>query len=118
MIGSPEKDAYIAILNISAEGKKFWLKFDKKGSTSKFIPAGETWESPDFRPIDNVYGAETIYIYAASSLKGLPIADSESHYLPETITTITRELMLDLSDDEVATGTFALSYTVLPSPAE
>lgn len=118
LIGSPEKDAYISILNINAEGKKFWLKFDKKGSVTKFIPAGEVWESPNFRPVNNVYGMETIYIYAASSPKGLPTADSESHYLPETITSITRELMLDLSDDEVSTGNFALSYTVLPSPLE
>ncbi len=118
LIGSPEKDAYIAILNISAEGKKFWLKFDKKGTNKKFIPAGETWRSPNFRPADNVYGMETIYIYAASSPEGLPNADSERQYRPKTITTITRELMLDLSDDEIETGTFALSYTVLPSPAE
>ena len=43
-------------------------------------------------------------------------ADSTKQYLPENITTITRELMSDLSTNEISTGTFALSYTVLPSP--
>lgn len=117
IIGSPEKNAYIAILNISAQGKKVWLK-DKKGSATNFIPAGETWKSDYFHPVDNVYGTETIYIYAASSPEGLPTADSSKQYLPDTITSITRELMADLSTDEIATGNFALSYTVLPTPVE
>lgn len=116
VIGAPEKDAYVSILNISAEGKKFLLKLDKEGSDTTFIPAGETWESPNFKPVDNVYGQETLYIFAASTPKELPSSVSNLQYVPNMITSFTRELMFDLSDDKNATGTFALTYTVLPSP--
>ncbi len=112
MIGSPEKDAYIAVLNISAEGKKFWL------IKNQFIPAGETWESPKFRPADNVYGQELIYVYAASSPDGLPTTDSDTEYLPDTITAGARELVFDNGGDDIATGVFAITYTVLPDPVE
>ncbi|MBP5175103.1 MAG: hypothetical protein ILP07_04210 [Treponema sp.] len=112
MIGSPEKDAYIAVLNISAEGKKFWL------IKNKFIPAGETWESPKFRPADNVYGQELIYVYAASSPEGLPTTDSDTEYLPDTITAGARELVMDCGEDDIATGVFAITYTVLPDVGE
>ena len=112
MIGSPEKDAYIAVLNISAEGKKFWL------IKNHFIPAGETWESPKFRPADNVYGQELIYVYAASSPDGLPTTDSDTEYLPDTITAGARELVFDNGGDDIATGVFAITYTVLPDVGE
>lgn len=106
-IVSPEKNAYITVQNITADKKTIWLV------QNKLIHAGVPWNSPNFKPEDNVYGQETIYVYAATSPDGLPIPDMESEYIPGMITSATRGLMLDLSDDGIATGTVPLTYTIM-----
>lgn len=77
---SVEKDSYIAILCIDANGDKNWLPV-----AYNFIRAGEVRTFPDlkdtvFKVVDGVYGAEQILIYASTSEKGLPKQTSTGRY--------------------------------------
>ena len=113
---STNKDSYIALLCIDANGMKSWLPIE-----NNFIPAGEVRTFPDiantvFKVVDGVYGAEQILVYASSSPKGLPNQQSNSSYAKNDIQQITRGIMAVTQDDleEYETSVFKITYTVLP----
>ena len=113
---STNKDSYIALMCIDANGMKSWLPIE-----NNFIPAGEVRTFPDiantvFKVVDGVYGAEQILVYASSSPKGLPNQQSDSRYIQNDIQQISRGIMAVTQDDseEYETSVFKITYTVLP----
>lgn len=110
------KDSYIALLCIDANGMKSWLPIE-----NNFIPAGEVRTFPDiantvFKVVDGVYGAEQILVYASSSPKGLPNQQSSGCYKENDIQQITRGIVAVAQDEseEYETSVFKITYTVLP----
>lgn len=112
---SVEKDSYIAILCIDANGDKNWLLVE-----NNFIRAGEVRTFPDlkdtvFKVVDGVYGAEQILIYASTSEKGLPEQTSTGRYARNDIQKITRGIMAvkQSSAENYETSVFKITYTVM-----
>lgn len=112
---SGEKDSYIAILCIDANGDKNWLPVE-----NNFIRAGEVRTFPDlkgtvFKVVDGVYGAEQILIYASTSEKGLPEQTSTGKYARNDIQKITRGIMAvkQSSAENYETSVFKITYTVM-----
>lgn len=112
---SVEKDSYIAILCIDANGDKNWLPV-----AYNFIRAGEVRTFPDlkdtvFKVVDGVYGAEQILIYASTSEKGLPKQTSTGRYARNDIQKITRGFMAvkQSSAENYETSVFKITYTVM-----
>lgn len=112
---SVEKDSYIAILCIDANGDKNWLPV-----AYNFIRAGEVRTFPDlkdtvFKVVDGVYGAEQILIYASTSEKGLPKQTSTGRYARNDIQKITRGItaLKQSSAENYETSVFKITYTVM-----
>lgn len=112
---SVEKDSYIAILCIDANGDKNWLPV-----AYNFIRAGEVRTFPDlkntvFKVVDGVYGAEQILIYASTSEKGLPEQTSTGRYAKNDIQKITRGItaVKQSSAENYETSVFKITYTVM-----
>lgn len=112
---SVEKDSYIAILCIDANGDKNWLPVE-----NNFIRAGEVRTFPDlkdtvFKVVDGVYGAEQILIYASTSEKGLPEQTSTGKYARNDIQKITRGIIAlkQSSAENYETSVFKITYTVM-----
>lgn len=112
---SVEKDSYIAILCIDANGDKNWLPV-----AYNFIRAGEVRTFPDlkdtvFKVVDGVYGAEQILIYASTSEKGLPEQTSTGKYAKNDIQKITRGItaLKQSSAENYETSVFKITYTVM-----
>lgn len=112
---SVEKDSYIAILCIDANGDKNWLPVE-----NNFIRAGEVRTFPDlkdtvFKVVDGVYGAEQILIYASTSEKGLPEQTSTGKYARNDIQKITRGItaVKQSSAENYETSVFKITYTVM-----
>lgn len=112
---SVEKDSYIAILCIDANGDKNWLPVE-----DNFIRAGEVRTFPDlkntvFKVVDGVYGAEQILIYASTSEKGLPEQTSTGKYAKNDIQKITRGIkaLKQSSAENYETSVFKITYTVM-----
>lgn len=112
---SVEKDSYIAILCIDANGDKNWLPVE-----NNFIRAGEVRTFPDlkdtvFKVVDGVYGAEQILIYASTSEKGLPEQTSTGKYARNDIQKITRGFIAvkQSSAENYETSVFKITYTVM-----
>lgn len=112
---SVEKDSYIAILCIDANGDKNWLPVE-----NDFIRAGEVRTFPDlkntvFKVVDGVYGAEQILIYASTSEKGLPEQTSTGRYAKNDIQKITRGItaVKQSSAENYETSVFKITYTVM-----
>lgn len=112
---SVEKDSYIAILCIDANGDKNWLPVE-----DNFIHAGEVRTFPDlkntvFKVVDGVYGAEQILIYASTSQKGLPEQTSTGKYTRNDIQKITRGItaVKQSSAENYETSVFKITYTVM-----
>lgn len=112
---SVEKDSYIAILCIDANGDKNWLPVE-----NDFIRAGEVRTFPDlkntvFKVVDGVYGAEQILIYASTSEKGLPEQTSTGRYAKNDIQKITRRItaVKQSSAENYETSVFKITYTVM-----
>ncbi len=112
---SVEKDSYIAILCIDANGDKNWLPV-----AYNFIRAGEVRTFPDlkdtvFKVVDGVYGAEQILIYASTSEKGLPEQTSTGKYARNDIQKITRGItaVKKSAVEKYETSVFKITYTVM-----
>ncbi|MBD5438820.1 MAG: DUF4384 domain-containing protein [Treponema sp.] len=113
---STEKDAYIALLCIDANGDKNWLPVQ-----DNFIRAGEVKVFPDiagqvYKVVDGVYGAEQILVYASTSPAGLPAQDSGGTYNRGDIQHISRGIMAvkEQSAEQYETNIFKITYTVMP----
>lgn len=112
---STEKDAYIALLCIDANGDKNWLPLN-----DNFMRAYEVRTFPDiagqvYKVVDGVYGAEQILVYASTSLAGLPVQDSGGTYRCGDIQQTARGIMAvrQQSAEQYETGVFKITYTVM-----
>ncbi len=112
---STQKDAYIALLCIDANGDKNWLPVQ-----NNFIRAGEVKVLPDiaghvYKVVDGVYGAEQILVYASTSPAGLPEQDSGGTYQRGDIQQISRGIMAvkQQSAEEYETNVYKITYTVM-----
>lgn len=112
---STQKDAYIALLCIDANGDKNWLPVQ-----NNFLQANEVYTFPDipnqvYKVVDGVYGAEQILVYASTSLAGLPEQDSGGTYQRGDIQQISRGIMAvkQQSAEEYETNVYKITYTVM-----
>ena len=112
---STEKDAYIALLCIDANGDKNWLPV-----RDNFMRAGEVKVFPDiagqvYKVVDGVYGAEQILVYASTSPTGLPAQDSGGTYSRGDIQQVSRGIMAvkQQSAEEYETNVYKITYTVM-----
>ena len=112
---SVEKDSYIAILSIDANGDKNWLPVD-----DNFVPSDEIRIFPDlkdtvFKVVDGVYGAEQILIYASTLEKGLPEQMLNGKYAKNDIQKITRGIIgvKQNSAENYETSVYKITYTVM-----
>ena len=109
---STNYNCYIAILMISADGEKQWLPV-----RDDFICANTPRYFPDFpgsvlRVVDGFFGAEQVVIYAATTHEELPPQTDEESYTKENLQQ-TRKFQLERQQEDVATGIFKITYTVM-----
>ena len=112
---STEKDAYIALLCIDANGDKNWLPV-----RDNFMRAGEVKVFPDiagqvYKVVDGVYGAEQILVYASTSPAGLPAQDSGGTYTRGDIQQVSRGIIAvkQQSAEQYETNVYKITYTVM-----
>ncbi len=112
---STQKDSYIALLCIDANGDKNWLPVQ-----NNFMRAGEVKVFPDiaghvYKVVDGVYGAEQILVYASTSPAGLPEQNSGGTYQSGDIQQISRGIMAvkQQSAEEYETNVYKITYTVM-----
>lgn len=112
---STQKDSYIALLCIDANGDKNWLPV-----RDNFMRADEVKVFPDitgqvYKVVDGVYGAEQILVYASTSPSGLPVQDSSGTYNRGDIRHISRGIMAvkQQSAEEYETNVYKITYTVM-----
>ncbi len=113
MIGV-DKDVYIKIMGIDANGNTFWLP-----TKDDFIKANTVREFPDdntvdYQVVDGVFGAEHLFIYASTSKEGLPTETGEAKYHPALISNTTRGITAVKRQQNLITGVFKIAYTVVP----
>lgn len=109
-----DKDAYIRIMGIDAEGNTFWLPI-----RDNFLRAYEVRTFPDdnrvdYQVVDGVFGAEHLFIYASTREDGLPSRSKDAKYYPSLITDTARSMVAVDSSEELINGVFKISYTVVP----
>lgn len=109
---STDKDAYISIMGIDANGIRYSLPVN-----NNFLKAGNRRIFPDsdveYQVLDNVFGAEYLLIYAASDPSGLPPAVEDGTYTSETIIKATRRMSAVKKTKKIHTGIFIIPYTVM-----
>lgn len=112
---STQKDSYIALLCIDANGDKNWLPV-----RDNFMRAGDVKVFPDipghvYKVVDGVYGAEQILVYASTSLAGLPAQDSSGTYARGDIQQVSRGIMAvkQQSAEQYETNVYKITYTVM-----
>lgn len=112
---STQKDSYIALLCIDANGDKNWLPV-----RDNFMRADEVKVFPDitgqvYKVVDGVYGAEQILVYASTSPSGLPVQDSSGTYNRGDIRRISRGIMAvkQQSTEQYETNVYKITYTVM-----
>ena len=111
---SVDKDAYIKIMGIDAQGNTFWLPIK-----NNFIRAYDVRTFPDdntvdYQVVDGVFGAEHLFIYASTQEKGLPSEFGDGKYHPSLITNIMRGIASVTKNAKLQTGVFKIAYTVVP----
>lgn len=109
-----DKDAYIRIMGIDAEGNTFWLPIKDnfiKANTVRIFPDDNT---VDYQVLDGVFGAEHLFIYAATEASGLPNERGDAKYHPSLIATTTRGMIPVKKSEKLITGVLKIGYTVVP----
>jgi len=109
-----DKDAYIRIMGIDANGNTFWLPIKDNfilANTVRTFPDDNTL---DYQVVDGVFGAEHLFIYACTSKDGLPAQDEEGKYHPSLIANTARSITAVKTNENFSTGVFKIAYTVLP----
>ena len=111
---SVDKDCYLAILCIDANGAKTWLPM-----TNNFIEADKVRLFPDIPGAvlrvadDGVFGAEQVIIYACSKKEGLPSQTDGGKYSNSDLHTIMRRQKSVRNYGDLDSGTFKITYTIL-----
>ena len=109
-----DKDAYVRIMGIDAEGNSFWLPIKNnfiKANTVRTFPDDNTL---DYQVVDGVFGAEHLFIYASTTEDGLPNEEGEVKYHPSLIANTTRGITAVKKNEKLTTGVFKIAYTVVP----
>lgn len=111
-----DKDAYVKIMGIDANGDTFWLPIK-----DNFIHAYDVRTFPDgntidYQVVDGVFGAEHLFIYASTQEEGLPSEFENSKYHPSLITNVARGMIAVKKNEnkELINGVFKIGYTVVP----
>ena len=80
-----------------------------KANEARRFPDGDV----NYQVVDGIFGAELLFVYAATSLEGLPKSTDAKKYQPNFITTTTRGFVATKKKKDMATGVFAIPYTVI-----
>ena len=111
---SADKDCYLAILCIDANGAKSWLPM-----TNNFIEADKVRLFPDISGAvlrvadDGVFGAEQVIIYACSKKEGLPSKTDGGKYSSSDLHAIMRRQKSVRNYGDLESGIFKITYTIL-----
>ena len=111
---STNQDSFIRIMGIDANGNTFWLPVKDNFMPADAVRTFPDDEDTDYQVVDGVYGAEHLFIYAATDKSQLPDETSERKYRPSLITTTTRGITGVKKHKKLTTGVFKISYTVEP----
>ncbi|MGP1458160.1 MAG: DUF4384 domain-containing protein [Treponema sp.] len=111
---STNQDSFIRIMGIDANGNAFWLPVKDNFMPADAVRTFPDDEDTDYQVVDGVYGAEHLFIYAASDKSQLPDETSERKYRPSLITNTTRGITGVKKHKKLTTGVFKISYTVEP----
>lgn len=111
---STNQDSFIRIMGIDANGNTFWLPVKDNFMPSDIVRTFPDDEDTDYQVVDGVYGAEHLFIYAATDKSQLPDETSERKYRPSLITNTTRGITGVKKHKKLTTGVFKISYTVEP----
>ncbi len=111
---STDQDAFIRIMGIDANGNAFWLPVKDNFIPAETVRAFPDDEETDYQVVDGVYGAEHLFIYAATDKSQLPDETSDKKYRPSLITNTTRGITGVKKHKKLTTGVFKISYTVEP----
>ena len=111
---STNQDSFIRIMGIDANGNTFWLPVKDNFMPADAVRTFPDDEDTDYQVVDGVYGAEHLFIYAATEKSQLPDETSEQKYRPSLITTTTRGITGVKKHKKLTTGVFKISYTVEP----
>ena len=107
-----DKDSYIAIMGIDANSNQYWLPVKNnfmEANVARRFPDGDV----DYKVVDGVFGAEVLFVYAATSVDVLPATEDGKKYQPNVITNTTRGFVATKKKKDTATGVFAIPYTVI-----
>ena len=111
---STNQDSFIRIMGIDANGNTFWLPVKDNFMPAEAVRTFPDDEDTDYQVVDGVYGAEHLFIYAATDKSQLPDETSERKYRPSLITNTTRGITGVKKHKKLTTGVFKISYTVEP----
>ena len=111
---STNQDSFIRIMGIDANGNTFCLPATDNFMQAAAVRTFPDDEDTDYQVVDGVYGAEHLFIYAATDKSQLPDETSERKYRPSLITTTTRGITGVKKHKKLTTGVFKISYTVEP----
>ena len=111
---STNQDSFIRIMGIDANGNTFWLPVKDNFMPADAVRTFPDDEDTDYQVVDGVYGAEHLFIYAATDKSQLPDETSERKYRPSLITNTTRGITGVKKHKKLTTGVFKISYTVEP----
>lgn len=111
---STNQDSFIRIMGIDANGNTFWLPVKDNFMPADAVRTFPDDEDTDYQVVDGVYGAEHLFIYAATDKSQLPDETSEKKYRPSLITNTTRGITGVKKHKKLTTGVFKISYTVEP----
>ncbi len=111
---STNQDSFIRIMGIDANGNTFWLPVKDNFMPADAVRTFPDDEDTDYQVVDGVYGAEHLFIYAATEKSQLPDETSEQKYRPSLITSTTRGITGVKKHKKLTTGVFKISYTVEP----
>jgi len=109
-----DKDVYIRIMGIDANGNTFWLPIKDDFIAANTVRTFPDDNTLDYQVVDGVFGAEHLFIYASTSKEGLPTETGETKYHPSLIASTTRGITAVKKSENISTGVFKIAYTVVP----
>ncbi len=109
-----DKDVYIRIMGIDANGNTFWLPIKDDFIAANTVRTFPDDNTLDYQVVDGVFGAEHLFIYASTSKEGLPTETGDAKYHPSLIANTTRGITAVKKSENISTGVFKIAYTVVP----
>lgn len=111
-----DKDAYVKIMGIDANGDTFWLPIKDNFIKANIVRTFPDDNTIDYQVVDGVFGAEHLFIYASTQEEELPSEFENSKYHPSLITNVARGMIAVKKNEnkELINGVFKIGYTVVP----